>query len=248
MALLMLDIGGAQTVSTLNPFNTPGSPMAERQRRRRERFKIGVMAFVAMNIVLFLGLLIQGCQREPGNTDTAAAPPVPDTNETGVAAGTADTNSAVPPTSELTPTNAYASTETKPVPAAPAATTDYTVVKGDSFSKIAKAQKVTVRALTEANPGVDSAKLKVGQVLHVPQSTATAMAPSTTPSAPTAPKASPAKGSYTVKSGDTLGRIAKAHGTTVKALKAANGLTSDRIAVGAKLKLPGAKKPAVAAT
>jgi LysM repeat protein len=45
---------------------------------------------------------------------------------------------------------------------------------------------------------------------------------------------------YVVKPGDTLTRIAKAHGTTVKALKAANGLESDRIIAGAKLKIPEA--------
>ncbi len=45
---------------------------------------------------------------------------------------------------------------------------------------------------------------------------------------------------YMVKSGDSLTRIAKAHGTTVKALKAANGLKSDRIVVGKKLKIPAA--------
>jgi LysM repeat protein len=45
---------------------------------------------------------------------------------------------------------------------------------------------------------------------------------------------------YVVKSGDTLTRIAKAHGITVKALKAANGLEKDRIVVGAKLKIPTA--------
>jgi LysM repeat protein len=43
---------------------------------------------------------------------------------------------------------------------------------------------------------------------------------------------------YTVKSGDNLTRIAKTHATTVEAIKAANGLSSDRIAVGTKLKLP----------
>ena len=42
---------------------------------------------------------------------------------------------------------------------------------------------------------------------------------------------------YTVKSGDTLSRIAKAHGITLKALKAANNLEGDRIVVGAKLKI-----------
>ena len=45
---------------------------------------------------------------------------------------------------------------------------------------------------------------------------------------------------YVVKSGDSLIRIAKVHGTTVKALKAANGLENDRIVVGAKLKIPTA--------
>lgn len=45
---------------------------------------------------------------------------------------------------------------------------------------------------------------------------------------------------YIVKSGDTLTRIAKAHGITVKALKSANDLANDQIVVGAKLKIPTA--------
>lgn len=45
---------------------------------------------------------------------------------------------------------------------------------------------------------------------------------------------------YIVKSGDTLSRIAKAHGTTVKAIEDTNGLNDDRILVGAKLKIPEA--------
>jgi 5'-nucleotidase/UDP-sugar diphosphatase len=45
---------------------------------------------------------------------------------------------------------------------------------------------------------------------------------------------------YLVKSGDSLTRIAKTHGTTIKALKSANNLESDRIVVGEKLKIPSA--------
>jgi len=45
---------------------------------------------------------------------------------------------------------------------------------------------------------------------------------------------------YVVKPNDTLVRIAKLHQTTVKALKAFNGLSSDLIGVGTKLKLPTA--------
>jgi LysM repeat protein len=51
-------------------------------------------------------------------------------------------------------------------------------------------------------------------------------------------------GVYMVKSGDTLVRIAKAHGTTVNALKSANHLKSDRVFVGEKLKLPQTAKVA----
>ena len=42
------------------------------------------------------------------------------------------------------------------------------VVKGDTFSQIAKASGVSVSALAKANPGVDPTKLKIGQVLHIP--------------------------------------------------------------------------------
>ena len=45
---------------------------------------------------------------------------------------------------------------------------------------------------------------------------------------------------YLVKSGDTLSRIAKTHGTTVKALKLANNLENDRIVIGEQLKIPSA--------
>jgi hypothetical protein len=45
---------------------------------------------------------------------------------------------------------------------------------------------------------------------------------------------------YVVKSGDTLTRIAKTYGTTVKAIESANDLNGDRIVVGLKLKIPEA--------
>lgn len=45
-------------------------------------------------------------------------------------------------------------------------------------------------------------------------------------------------GSYTIKSGDNLGAIARKHGTTVAKIKAANGLSSDMIRAGRTLKIP----------
>lgn len=43
---------------------------------------------------------------------------------------------------------------------------------------------------------------------------------------------------YKVKAGDSLEKIAQAHGTSVKVLKELNGLTTDRIKINQKLKLP----------
>ena len=49
---------------------------------------------------------------------------------------------------------------------------------------------------------------------------------------------------YKVKSGDTLTTIAKHHGVSVRALRSANNLTTDKIKVGDKLKIPAAAAPA----
>jgi LysM repeat protein len=53
-----------------------------------------------------------------------------------------------------------------------------------------------------------------------------------------APEPTPAETLYVVKRGDSLSAIARANRTTVKALKVANGLTSDRIQIGKTLKIP----------
>jgi LysM repeat protein len=45
--------------------------------------------------------------------------------------------------------------------------------------------------------------------------------------------------SYTVRSGDTLSGIASRHGTTVAALRSANGIRGDMIRIGQRLKVPG---------
>ena len=54
-------------------------------------------------------------------------------------------------------------------------------------------------------------------------------------------KSSPKARTYTVKKGDTLGAIARRNGTSVKALKRANGLKSDLIHINQKLTIPRSK-------
>jgi LysM repeat protein len=245
-------------VKTSNPFNVPGSQIVELQQKRRTRFQIVVSAVLAANVFLFSGLLIQGCQRQPTAAiadDTGAGSAAADTNVTMAASQPAAATNPVPSPAPPSTSSAVA-TQSPPEPAPPSpptATKDYAVAKGDSFYNIARANHVSVKALAEANPGVDSSKLKIGQTLHVPQAADASPAPaaatsgnavppaiSAAPSEQAAPKADSPGTPYVVKRGDTLDRIAKAHGTTAKAVKAANGLTTDRVVVGKTLKLPEA--------
>jgi LysM repeat protein len=117
----------------------------------------------------------------------------------------------------------------------------YEVKKGDSASSIAKAEKVSLADLLAANKLTSKSVLKVGQTLTIP--TNGAAAPATLAS----PAASGTAGAhtYTVKSGDSLSKIAHANGTTVDALKATNHLTSDTVAIGKVLTLPEKSTPAI---
>ena len=242
-----------KTVKTLNPFSGPRSLQADQQRKRREQFKAMVWAIVMANVVLFVGMLIQGCRQEPPATETTAGNPAdavsPDTNGVAATPAKPETNTPVATAPELAPTNTLPdATPTLPAAPLPPAGKQYTVVKGDSFYKIAKANGITIKALTDANPGVDSARIKVGQLLQLPAGAAPATSASAAPPTPAtatpglpAASASKAQGRYVVKSGDTLSRIARAHKTTVQALKAANGLTSDRVVAGQTLKMPEAR-------
>jgi LysM repeat protein len=119
-----------------------------------------------------------------------------------------------------------------------AAGTTYEVVQHDTLAKIAKAQGVTLKALEAANPGVDPKKLKIKQKLNIPAKSAEA-----SPTAATATEnAAGASGekTYTVKSGDTLSKIAKKNDVKLPALRAANPkyASTDHIRVGEKLNIP----------
>lgn len=120
-------------------------------------------------------------------------------------------------------------------------------MKGETGALIAKKYGMGWKAIEAANPGIDSRKLRIGQKLLIPSKTVTsATGSSVAPEHHTATSSDSGTGSYTVKSGDTLAKIAKSHGLSVKALKAANGLKLDAIKVGAKLRIPS-KVPAAPA-
>jgi LysM repeat protein len=221
----------------------PQGSLLEQKNKGRARVKVAVFFVLAVHCIGLLALLVQGCRKD----STSATAQNENTN-----------NAATPPT--LDPSNATAlATDTNPTPQTPTATpapiaqqpqantaaSDYTVASGDNFHAIAKKFQVTVRAIMDANPGVEPTKLRVGQKIHIPAATAAA-----TPTAQPANPVASNTGSgdmYTVKSGDTLSTIARLHSTTVKAIRAANSLTTDRIKVGDKLKLPKGAAPVTTA-
>ncbi len=226
-----------------NPFVPKGS-LLEQQSQRRSRLKLAVFCVLAVSVTGLVAMLIQGCKRE--NPDqTGNLPPI-DTNPPALGMTSppvVDTNPPVlmPPVATNPPTIVVPPPQ--PPPAVETGGSEYVVVAGDTLGKIAKAHGVSLKALEAANPGVDSKKLKIKQKLTIP---AAAKSAEVAPASATG--AADAGGeTYTVKSGDNLIKIAKKHGVSVKALKAANNLTTDHIKVGEKLKIPAKTEAAAPA-
>lgn len=224
-----------------SPLVPQGSMLEQNttKNKGRARVKIAVFFVLAIHGVGLLALLMQGCkgekenasnQNEQTNSTPIAEQPFQPTNQVV----TTETNVPVTPT--VTTANVPA-TPTAPAVIETGAASDYVVAHGDTFSSIAKTKKVTVKALTEANPGVEPTKLQIGQKLHIPAPTAPAVAAAGSNGAP-AVDTNTGEPLYTVKSGDTLIRIAQDHKTTVRAIRTANSLKTDSIKVGQKLKLP----------
>ena len=122
-------------------------------------------------------------------------------------------------------------------PEKPTAATTYTVVSGDTLSRIARDHQTTVSRLMSDNK-LTSDRIFVGQRLTV---NGTAQDQNTRPENQTSP--SPAVIDYVVKAGDTLSQIARTHGTTVSALSQLNSLTdTNRLSVGQVLKVSGTQQ------
>ena len=220
-----------------NPFVPQGSLLE--QSKRRSRMKLGVFIVLAVGVCGLTAMLIQGCKRENPETEIT---PTPDTN----VVSTTDTNLLPTQTSNSTAYVPPVPTKTQivvPPPVPEPTTTEYTVAAGDTLGKIAKKNGVKLKELEDANPGVIPTKLKVGQKLQIPAASGVAPAAGT---ALDTTSAGVGAEIYKVKSGDTLTKIAKAHGTTVKLIMSENNLTTTRITVGKKLKIPAKAEAAIA--
>jgi len=213
----------------------PQGSLLESKSKSRARVKIAVFLVLTIHGIGLLALLMQGCKKEPESVSQLEPTnnPAPTFVEP-TSAPPAGTNEAMSATNAPPP---ILPTQPQPPPQ-PGAATEYTIASGDNFSTIARKFHVSVKAIMDANPAVEPTKLKIGQKINIPPATAT-------PSQGTNPGATTSAGGsgsgeqiYTVKSGDSLTKIASQFGTTVKAIRSANNLKTDRIVVGQKLKIP----------
>ena len=148
----------------------------------------------------------------------------------------------------------------KPAPVEPEYTV-YVVQNGDYLAKISKKFNVTISSIKRLNPSIKKDVIMVGQKLKLPGKidlSAEKYSVTAAPVKAAAPAAKSAKGAaaykgetkeYVVKNGDTLGAIAYGHGINIRQLKELNGLASDSLKIGQKLRVPAQKveKPAASA-
>jgi peptidoglycan DL-endopeptidase LytE len=104
------------------------------------------------------------------------------------------------------------------------------VKSGDTLSKYSKQYKISVSEIKTANK-LSSDRIFIGQNLFIPEKGKVVSKPSTSLSSVV----------YTVKSGDSLSLIAKKYRTTVAKLKSWNGLKSNLIRKGQRLKVSSGK-------
>lgn len=236
-------------MSTPNPLIPQGMLP---DNRGKSHVRIAVFTILAIHVVLLGALLIQGCKRSPEAPpsdltalNTNYPPPPIDTNPPPPVAppsnATAQLPSGMAPSglapSGMTPSGLAPSGVT-PSSVTPQPTTtgaEHVVAKGDSFYTLSKKYGVSIKAIAEANPNMDSRRLKIGDKLVIPAASSSA-APSSGNGATAIANGS--EKTYSVKSGDTLMKIAKDHGVSLKALRSANSLKTDQIKVGQKLKIP----------
>lgn len=177
----------------------------------------------------------------PAPTKPATVAPMPTTSGPAGAASGSSAATAAPVVAPV-----------KATPPAPRVDT-YTVKEGDSLVSIWRGltgQERGWEALQAANPGLDASRLKIGQVLKVPD-WKSRETPAPKPAA--APSSSP--GAYTVQSGDTLSSIAaKVYGDSklwkriYDANRDAIGSDPGALKVGQSLRVPPKSDGAAAPT
>jgi len=116
----------------------------------------------------------------------------------------------------------------------------HTIKRGDTLGKLSARFGVSIGEMKRIN-GLKSNMIVAGKVIYFPLSGSNGSGTGGPDSSGGVIKASrnyPSIATHIVKRGDTLGRIAKKHGSTVKDLKRANGLKGHIIRPGQRLIVP----------
>ncbi len=108
----------------------------------------------------------------------------------------------------------------------------YKVRSGDTLGGIAAKHRVSITTIKRTN-GIKGSSIRAGQILSIPY-IANGTSSSSTKTASTK-----SSSKYKVRSGDTLGGIAKKHGVRISSLKSANNISGSTIRVGQTLTIPG---------
>ena len=245
-------------------MNTPNPllPQGALPPREPSSLYFKILMIIAVHIVVIGGILMVGCKdtaKDKAKTDQnmdmaggpaksdvmsstppdiapapapiappAATPPLPGGNNSMPAVA-----ALPPPVSTVPPT-------VQPAPPIPAITggSVYVIAAGDTLGAIAKKSGVSVKAIEDANPGIDAKKLQIKAKLQIPAGAAVASAEAPKAGSDSTAAASGDATIYIVKSGDILMKIAKEHNTTVKAIEALNDMKTSAIKAGQKLKVP----------
>ncbi|MGB2260485.1 MAG: LysM peptidoglycan-binding domain-containing protein [Porticoccaceae bacterium] len=104
--------------------------------------------------------------------------------------------------------------------------TEYSVASGDTLSEIAQRFKISTAQLKARN-NMGSDRLRIGQVLYIPQSGKGPLLSN--------PDGATQKSVYLVQRGDSLSTIALRFKTTAASLKQSNNLSTDVLQIGQKL-------------